>query len=180
MRNAVKVFCTISTVTSMLCWSVVANAKDELCKKLHSFVADQKAETADPAPRHWVEFHWGINPDPNTFWSVGCLHSSDLSSKQFCGWLLDHTSREFSNFLPIRIQQCMGFSFPKNRKNEWHLTDGEIRHDIKDGWLVLEMTTRDLQPGESALRISYDTIDVKFEPDELPPIKPAMCGVEPN
>lgn len=89
------------------------SAKDALCDQLDKFVRDQKSETTDPLPRHWVEFHWGVDSDPNSIWSWGCWHSEDQSSKEFCAWLMDNTSREFRSKLPINVQQCMGYRFPR-------------------------------------------------------------------
>jgi hypothetical protein len=154
-----------------------ANASDKLCGELEKFVKNQEVEQADPMPRHWVEFHWGIDPDPNSFWSWGCRHAADNSSKQFCTHLLDNTSREFRNTLPLRIQQCMGYRFPEQAWSGWHVSDGVIKHQRKNGsWLVMEIVSQGLQAGESAVRISYDTVDRKLEPVEPEPVKPLFLG----
>jgi hypothetical protein len=154
-----------------------AYASDKLCHELEKFVTVQEEEKAIPMPRHWVEFHWGIDPDPNTFWSWGCRHAADSSSKQLCAYLLDNTSREFRNTLPLRIQQCMGYRLPKQAWSGWHVSDGVIKHQRKNGsWLVMEIVSQGLQQGESAVRISYDTVDRKLEPVELDPVMPLFAG----
>jgi hypothetical protein len=158
-----------------------ANAADQLCQELKDFVRAQEAETADPMPRHWVEYHWGI--DPHAIWSWGCRDSKDASSKEFCGFLLDNTSREFRNQLPIRVQQCFGYRFPRQASGGWHMNEGEVRHQLKNGsWIVMELTSIGLQPGESAVRILYDTVDREIEPQELDPIKPLqpVAEIEPQ
>lgn len=163
----------------LLSLSTAVYAADPLCEELNKFVADQKAEIAEPVPRHWVEFHWGIDPDPDVFWSWGCRHSGDLSSEKFCDWLMKNTSKEFPNMLPISVQTCMGFRFPGNTRHEWHMTDGRIEHQLKAGdWLILELAAHGLQPGESAIRISYNTVDRILEPDELLPIRELREGKE--
>lgn len=149
------------------------SAADKLCGELDQFIADQEAEKGDPMPRHWVEFHWGVDPNPDSFWSWGCRHSQDKSSAKLCIYLMDHTSREFRNLLPVRVLKCMNNRFPDEALQGWHVTEGEFRHQRKNGsWLVMEVTERDLQSGESAVRISYDTVDRKLQPEELSPIRP--------
>jgi hypothetical protein len=154
-----------------------ANASDRLCQELEKLVKDQEAEKADPMPRHWVEFHWGIDPDPDTFWSWGCRHAADSSSKHLCAYLVDNTSREFRNTLPLRIQQCMGYRLPEQAWSGWRVNDGVIEHQRQNGsWLVMEIVSQGLQAGESAVRISYETVDRKLEPDELEPVKPLFLA----
>lgn len=148
-----------------------ANAADPLCGILKDYARAQWAERTDPAPRHWVEFHWGTDPDPLALWSWGCRHSDDVASAQLCNWLLDNTSHEFRSILPIRIQKCMGFRFPGAAKAYWGLTDGQVSRAGHDGTsIVLELSCRGMAPAESAIRISFDSDDRRLEPDELPPI----------
>ena len=156
-----------------------ASAADMLCAQLDKFVVDQEAETAEPMPRHWVEFHWGIDPDPNSFWSWGCRHSKDLSSAGFCNYLMDNTSREFRNRLPLQVLKCLGYRFPDQAWSGWKVQDGMFEHQRKNGsWLVMEIVSKGLQPGEMAVRISYNTVDRKFEPANLEPVQPLRAGDE--
>lgn len=160
-------------ITGSLAFSTQAQAADQICAQLKTFVKDQIAEKAEPAPRHWVEFHWEIDPDPNAFWSWGCRPSEDLSSKRFCAWLMENTSREFRNMLPVRVLRCMGYRFPRQPSFEWHVSDGEFRNTQNDGsWLILEVSSKFPNPMESAVRISYENVDRRFEPDDLPDIQP--------
>lgn len=155
-----------------------ARASDAICGQLEEFAKGQESEKADPMPRHWAEFHWGIDPDPNTFWSWGCRNSNDASSKVLCGYLMDHTSREFRNMLPIRILKCWGYRFPDDAGFGWRVRDGQILHQRKNGsWLVMDIAANGLEPGESAIRISYDTVDRRLDPDELEPVRSLREGV---
>ena len=157
---------------AMLVAASSANATDELCAKLDAYAKAQWAEKGDTIPRYWVEFHWGNDPDPNSFWSWGCRHSADASSVSFCKWLMENTNQEFRAELPIRVQRCMGYHFPPKAVTEWQFTDGAVRHQAPDGsWLVLEVSSQGMQPGESAVRISFDSVDRNLDPDELPPIR---------
>jgi hypothetical protein len=156
-----------------------ARASGSLCEELEKFAKDQEAERANPMRRHWVEFHWGIDPDPNTFWSWGCRHSDDSFSKQFCGYLMENTSREFRNTLPIRVLKCWGYRFPKDAGHGWHVGEGHFTHERKNGsWLVMDIASFNLQQGELAVRFSYDTVDRRLDPDDLEPIQPLREGNE--
>ena len=53
-----------------------ANAADVICDKLDDYAKAQWAQKGDPIQRYWVEFHWGIDTDPDTFWSWGYGHSN--------------------------------------------------------------------------------------------------------
>jgi hypothetical protein len=148
-----------------------ANAADQLCAQLDAYAKAQWAEKGDSIPRHWVEFHWGNDPDPNTIWSWGCSHSKDESSVSFCKWLMKNTNQEFRSELPIRVQRCMGYDFPPKSVTEWQFTDGVVRHQAPDGsWLVLEVGSQGMRLGESAVRISFNSVDRRLDPDELPSI----------
>ena len=167
----------IACVVAFFAIPGAASAADALCGKLETFAREQEAEVADPMPRHWVEFHWGVDTDPNTFWSWGCRHSSDQSSQQLCAWLMENTSREFRDYLPLRVQKCFGYRFPKQAWSGWHVSEGMIEHQRRNGsWLVLEIASKGLQQGEGAVRISYNTVDRRLDPDELEPIQPLRQG----
>jgi hypothetical protein len=158
--------------SGLLLWATGAHAADPLCGKLIDYAKAQWAEKGGTIPRHWVEFHWGNDSDPKTIWSWGCRHSKDQSSTSFCHWLVNNTNQEFRSELPIRVQRCMGYTFPSRAISEWQLTDGAVKHQERDGsWLILELTSRGMQEGESAVRIYFDSVDRELEPDELPSIQ---------
>ncbi|HEX7712347.1 MAG TPA: hypothetical protein VF418_15555 [Sphingomonadaceae bacterium] len=149
-----------------------ANAADVICDKLDDYAKAQWAQKGDPIQRYWVEFHWGIDTDPDTFWSWGYGHSNDVASANLCKWLMDNTNQEFRSELPIRVQRCMGYRFPRYAPTEWQFTDGVVRHQAHDGsWLVLEVSSQGMRSGESAVRISFDSVDRNLDPEELPPIR---------
>jgi len=158
-----------------------AHAADELCAKLDDYAKAQWAEKGATIPRHWVEFHWGNDPDPNSIWSWGCRHSDDQVSADFCSWLMKNTNQEFRSELPIRVQRCMGYSFPPRVVGEWRLTDGVVEHQERDGSrLILELSSREMLKGESAVRIYFDSADRQFDPDELPPIQTLPPSNDPS
>lgn len=97
-----------------------AQAADSICPRLKGFVRQQMAETSDPAPRHFVEFHWG--QDSDAIFSTGCRHSEDSGSAEFCHWLMDNTSWEFRSRLPINILRCFGYRFPNDPTGDWPCT----------------------------------------------------------
>jgi hypothetical protein len=71
----------------------------------------------------------------------------------------------------------MGYRFPRDAVNGWHMRDGEITHMRKDGsWLRLKFVTQELKPSGTAVRISFDSVDRKLEPDELDPFEPLGPG----
>jgi hypothetical protein len=182
-RSAVQGSLKRVAAVSLACLGLVttdqANAADQMCKQLEAFVKSQEAETADPMPRHWVEFHWGIDPDPISIWSWGCRHSDDPNSGRFCNWLMNNTSREFKNHLPLRIQQCMGYHFPREAWTNWDVSDATIAHQRSNGSkLVVEIVSKGLQPNESAVRVFYDSVAHSFDPDELPAVQPLHPGQE--
>jgi hypothetical protein len=127
------------------------------------------AETSKPAPRHFVEFHWG--QDGDAIFSKGCRHSEDTGSAKFCHWLLDNTSWEFRARLPISILQCFGYGFPKDPAGDWAVYDGQFSHEYSKGnWLKMELASKGLPGTETALRLYVDSINRNFAPDELDPV----------
>lgn len=149
-----------------------ASAAEPLCEQLEAFAAAQWSEPDDPAPRHWVEFHRGIQGDAANRWSWGCRHSGDEASEVFCDWLMDQTSRGFQAALPANVLRCLDDEPAGKAANAPVLLSGVIRRQAQDGsWLVLETASTGMRPGESAVRISFDSDDRRFEPDELPAIR---------
>jgi len=165
-------YASILSATALLVRAHAVEAADPLCKELEAFAAAQLSEKGDPIPRYWVEFHWGFAPDPNTFWSWGCRHSDDAAATRLCDWLMENISREFRSSLPIGVQKCMGYKFPRNAISDWNISEGIISLPARDGsWLILEISSLGMPSGESAVRISLESVDRKFDPDELPPME---------
>lgn len=154
-------------------------AQEPLCDRLEEFASAQWSEPSDPIPRQWVEFHWGIEADTANRWSWGCRDAGDAASGEFCDWLMDNTSRGFHTGLPVGVLQCMGDEFPAQAATEWQLSEGEFRRQAKDGsWLVLEVASSGMAPGESAVRISFDSDDRRLDPEELPPMQAFAATAE--
>ena len=167
----------VPCAAALLAVPQAARAAEPLCDQLDAFAAGQWSETADPAPRHWVEFHRGIEADTLNRWSWGCRHSGDEASAQFCDWLMDNTSREFHTSLPLHVLECMGEVPREQADSASRLIEGEVRRKAKDGsWLVLEVSSNAMRRGESAVRISFESDARPLDPEDLP----AMKAFEPD
>ena len=150
----------------------VARAQAEpLCDMLDAYAAAQWSEPNTPAPRYWVEFHWGA-PANSTRWVWGCTYSDDDASERFCDWLVANTSQTFHMGLPLNLLGCMGEG-TEQRGAATLLLEGKVRRQAQDGsWLVLESISDPLKPSASAVRISFDSDDGKLDPGQLPPLRP--------
>ena len=146
---------------------------DEICAKINGFI---KSQLADPSQPHWVELHWGYDSDV-VLWSKACRNSKDADSKEFCDWLMDNTSNEFRSSVPIRILKCFGYGFPNHAIGNWAVYDGKFEAEYRDGiWANLELATKGLREGESALRLSVVGIDGKAPEENLSEIRPYPLG----
>ena len=149
-----------------------ALAAEPLCEQLEAFAAAQWSEPDDPAPRHWVEFHRGVEGEAANRWSWGCRHSGDAASEAFCDWLMDQSSRNFQATLPANVLRCLEDERAEKAANAPVLLSGGIRRKAKDGsWLVLETASTGMGPGENAVRISFASDDRQLDPEVLPPIR---------
>ena len=149
------------------------SAAEPLCEQLAAYAAAQWAEQEEPIPRYWVEFHRGIVSDAGGGWSWGCRDAGDNASGEFCDWLMANSSRSSQAYLPFALLKCLGDQVPDQAAAERQLLQGRFRRPAGDGsWVVLEVTSSGLNPGESAIRISFDAEDRRFEPDELPAMQP--------
>jgi hypothetical protein len=129
--------------------------------------------------RRWVEFHWHFDQDLASIWSWACRHSKDQLAGATCGWLMHHTNQEFSMALPQRIMACHGYRFPKFAVYDWTGMEGTIELRGATGRRVLmDLNYRDLPNGEQALRVSVEDSNERYEPDELPPIKPMTSDLK--
>jgi hypothetical protein len=156
-----------------------AMAQDALCEQLDAYAAAQWNERSEPIPRYWVEFHRGIQADAGNSWSWGCRDAGDNASGEFCDWLMENSSRSFQTYLPFALLKCMGDQVPDQAAAERQFIQGKFRRQAQDGsWVVLEVTSNGLSPGESAVRISFDAEDRRFDPEELPAMQPFAATAE--
>lgn len=150
-----------------------ANATSSLCNVLRELETAPSGKADDPHRRRWVEFHWGFDHSDGTIWSWGCRHSSHSIAAQTCKWLTGHTSREFTMKLPQQIMSCYGYRFPRHAEYDWTAIAGTITlHGHRGNRLLLDLSYRDLPQGEVAMRLAVEADDIKYDPDELPPIGP--------
>ena len=114
--------------------------------------------------------------------TIQCVHGGVQPGKKFCDWLMDNTSREFSEALPENVLRCEGFGFPGvPNVEDWKATYGFV-DDKSLRWLILEVRLD--QPGDrydGAVRISAlpDGQDTAIHP--LPPFPdPEPVNDEPK
>lgn len=154
-------------VAALLSTPIEAATPDELCAKLRTLETAQLQN----GQRRWVEFHWGF--DQTAIWSWGCLHSNDQLAKATCDWLMHDTNQEFSMQLPHRIMACHGYGFPKFAYYDWDGIEGAIQlRSASNRRVKMDLNYRDLPNGEQAVRVSVEDPNVRYDPDELPPIQP--------
>lgn len=170
---------TLSSLTrlvalaALLCISPAALAKDDLCRELDRYASSQLTEKSAPAPRHWVEMHYGFHDDAFTLWSMACLHSDDIGSAGLCQWLRANTGGEFADAnLQRRVIACMGYRFPQRARGRWGVSEGYFQQKIREGvWLTMEITKAGLPGTERAIRLSFERDDDAFSPPGLGPVK---------
>lgn len=162
----------VPCAAALLAAPQTAQAAEQLCDELNAFAAGQWSEPDDPAPRHWVEFHRGVQADTANRWSWGCRYSGDEASKALCDWLMDNTSREFHAALPVNVLKCLGNVTPEQATDAAQLVEGQIRRKAGDGsWLVLDIASKGMRRGESAVRISFASDARALDPEDLPAIE---------
>ena len=103
----------------------------------------------------WIEVHWiGNWLDFDHGWHLECQPSSDNASKAFCNWLLDNTSFEFSENLPLRFMYCHGYRYPAGGtyisgwKSEIDLYSEHV------GQIVLQINLQGHKQPDAAVRLT--------------------------
>jgi hypothetical protein len=75
---------------------------DELCAKIDAF--DRDVSQSNGAKPQWIEVYWDFDPD--SIWSIACKRLDLPGPREFCAWVPDNVSMEFSARLPERIWDC--------------------------------------------------------------------------
>lgn len=145
-----------------------AVAEDEFCTHLFDFVrAPFPVEQDKLQHTRSIEFYWMPSGILGT---IQCVHEGKAENRKLCDWLMQHTSREFSELLAEDVLRCEGFGFPPvPNVGDWKATY-EFVDDKSLRWLVLDV--RRAQPNvpyDDAVRISAlpDGQDTAVHP--LPP-----------
>jgi hypothetical protein len=147
---------TASAVIAALACSIAfpAAAAGEFCTHLNAFIRAPFAAARTPVARS-VVFYW---QPPGILGTVQCVHDGIAANKTFCDWLMENTSREFSERLPESVLACYGFSFPPvPNVEDWRATYSFV-DDKTLRWLVLDV--RHDQPG-----LDYDAVRISVLPD---------------
>jgi hypothetical protein len=133
-----------------------ASADTDFCVHLNSFIRAPFPTPSGGKPvARSIEFFW-LPGDllPN----VQCQHDGIREGAKFCGWLIENTSREFSEMLPESVLKCEGFGFPPvPNVEDWKATYS-IVDDVSLRWMILEV-----RRGQENTR--YDAIRVSVLPD---------------
>jgi hypothetical protein len=133
-----------------------ARADTDFCAHLNSFIrAPFPASSREQPVARSIEFYW-LPGDilPN----VQCRHGGIAEGTKFCGWLIENTSREFSEMLPESVLKCEGFAFPLvPNVEDWKATYSFV-DDVSQRWMILEV-----RRGQE--NMEYDAIRVSVLPD---------------
>ncbi|MEJ0027845.1 MAG: hypothetical protein WDN01_17610 [Rhizomicrobium sp.] len=120
---------------------------DEICNRLDAFDRAPFPSGVTQAPRS-VVFLWKPSGILGT---AECVHHSEPNAKALCGWLMENTSREFSEVLPERILSCHGFGFPRHPNvGDW-IADYEFIDEKTMRWLRLDVARGQI-PDVDAIR----------------------------
>ncbi len=151
----------------------------EFCDHLFDFVRAPFAASGKPPVARSIEFYWIPSGILGT---TQCVYGGTKPGKDFCDWLINHSSKEFTELLPEEALRCEGFDFPPvPNVDDWKAT-----YQFVDGkslrWLVLDV--RLYQPGDrydGAVRISALPDGQGMATHPLPPLPdPEPIADEPK
>jgi hypothetical protein len=133
-----------------------AAAGQEICTRLNAYIRAPFSTAPGQAPvARSIEFYW---QPPGILGAVQCVHNGVAANKALCDWLMENTSREFSEQLPDAVLTCFGFSFPPvPNVEDWRATYSFV--DDK----TLRRLVLDVRHGQPD--IDYDAIRISVLPD---------------
>ena len=155
--------------------SLPATASDKLCTQLRAFETAPFESGHDGRPiRRTVTFLWKP-PKPEELYAWACTRSiSDPWAIGLCNYLMNNTSLEFRDSLPIRALSCYGYKFPKFASydwNDWTATinlPGELSGHSTNRSMIMDIDLNNRDAPNSAVRISAipdkPSVDDKAEP----------------
>lgn len=153
---------------------------NELCDRVAEYEAvdSEGASQPDGLADRWVELHWvGSWLDFDNGFGKTCIHSEDVASRQLCGWLLENSSTEFPQMLPIGILECYGYSFPSPRPS-WAGWRASVELTT-DRWLTLDIDFTRWEGETGAIRLrAYDEAETPWE--DMPPLGPLRGSARPT
>lgn len=142
---ALGVFCLISGH---------AFAQDHICDYVKAFErAPFERDDAGREKYRWIEMHWiGAWMDFDHGFHLECRHSPDNASKAFCAWLIDNTSFEFSEDLPIRILTCHRYRFPDRQGPSFEKEEFSL-YSSASGEVLLKTNFQGHKKPDAAIRL---------------------------
>jgi hypothetical protein len=98
-----------------------------------------------------------------------CRHSSDVTSKELCGWLVRNTSQEFPDLLPRKILTCHGYRFPDlSTWDQWKSVINLSNGSANQISLTIDFTDRKI--ADRAIRLAVLADDSSAAVESLPPL----------
>jgi hypothetical protein len=131
------------------------SADDRICDYLLAYErAPFERDSVGHEKFRWIEVHWiGTWLDIDHGWHLECRRSPDNASNAFCSWLLNNTSFEFDNDLPLRILTCHGYRF-----SDWrgiYLSKAEAEFYREDtGQILLQINLEGHKQPDGAVRLT--------------------------
>lgn len=163
-------------MASTLAGAAQAASGDDICRQLQAFETAPFAKGADgKSIRRSVTFRW-IGP-----WMIDAAwrcdrDQADSAAVKLCAYLMDNTSIEFRNNLPMRVMRCYGYRFPKYAAYDWHDWAGSftLHPPGSDRELELEVDLDSRLDPDAAVRISAlpDNADRSKDDADPPPLAP--------
>lgn len=172
----------IAIVCALAVLTLSANAADdEICTRLHAFETAPRPLGETGSTRDWIEMRWvGAWMDFDNGWHLECRHSSSNSAAELCGWLIENTSFEFSNYLPIRLLECHDFKFPRPYPNaDTWIEKLALFPETGDEHMVLEIALGG-HKGDDAIRYSVFVGPAAEQKNRLPPLFPPLDFIGPS
>jgi hypothetical protein len=134
-----------------------------ICDRLKQFIPQGGAR------RVWIEVRWSGQGIGDPRYGMQCTRS-DKSATELCEWVVKNSSWEFPHALPMRILECVGYTFPRPFTG-WKKWDAVI--PVKwstGGYSLLELN---FSESTSALRFSGFALGQDERSERLPPLEDA-------
>jgi hypothetical protein len=151
-----------------------AVAADDYCAQIRQFEAVPLEMNSDGTPRiRSIELHWiGGWLDLENSWYLECRPSDSDAARTLCDWLPDHTPFEFSDYAPMDILGCYGFSYPDPWPTweEWKASIKLPASNLEDRYVSLQIDMRVRAQPHEAIRLSIVPFEGNYYNNQVPPL----------